>query len=234
MNLIGFSTGALAYSDFNKALNLVKYSPVNAIELSALRRYELEPLTKSVSDLDLSSFNYISVHAPGKYDKDDEVNVVKLLDIFANNAWPIVLHPDAIYNYKLWDHFGSLLLIENMDKRKSIGRTCLELDEIFNYLPNARFCFDIAHARQIDKSMTIAKQILNKYSNLITQVHISDVDENCRHNEISNSAIDDFKLVTDFIPSTSAIIIETIMESVDVEAELNSAKLSFPNRFWHN
>lgn len=231
MNLIGFSTGALAYSDFNKAIGLVKGSPVNAIELSALRRYELEPLTNFFASLDLSPFHYVSIHAPGKYDEDDEINVVKLLDVFANNGYPIVLHPDAIYDFSLWNHFGKLLLIENMDLRKKNGRTCSELEKIFNYLPDAKMCFDIAHARQIDRSMFVAKSILNQYSHIIKQVHISDVDENCRHNAISNSAIDDYRSVTDLIPNSSAIIIETIMEAVDILEELNSAKLSFPNRF---
>jgi hypothetical protein len=226
VKLLGFSTGALAYSDFRKAIDMLKNTSVNAIELSALRRHELEPLVSAIPELNLTQFKYISVHAPGKYTADDEHNVVSLLDSFAKHDWPIVLHPDAIHDYKLWSHFGSLLLIENMDIRKAFGRYCYELDKIFELLPNARFCFDIAHIRQVDSSMEEAKVILNKYGSIISQVHISDVDNNCRHNSITKSAIMDYNKVSSLIPSDAAIIIETIMDSVDIFSELKSAELS--------
>lgn len=227
MKYIGFSTGALAYSDFRKAIDTLSNTYVNAIELSALRRHELDPLVAAINDLDLTQFKYISVHAPSRYDADDERNVVTLLETFANKNWPIVLHPDAIYDYKLWERFGDLLLIENMDIRKSIGRNSSELDKVFELLPNARLCFDIAHARQIDSSMNEAKLILSRYSSITTQVHISDVDSNCRHNSMSESSILDYKKVSNLIPTDAAIIIETIMESVDIFSELKSAERSF-------
>lgn len=227
MKYIGFSTGALAYSDFKKAIDTLSNTSVNAIELSALRRHELDPLAAAINDLDLTQFQYISVHAPSRYAADDERNVVSLLEAFANKNWPIVLHPDAIHDYKLWERFGNLLLIENMDIRKSIGRNSDELDKIFELLPNARLCFDIAHARQIDSTMNEAKLILNRYSSITTQVHISDVDGNCRHNSITESSIIDYKKVSKLVPADAAIIIETIMESVDIFSELKSAELSF-------
>lgn len=226
MRLIGFSTGALAYSDFQKALSMLSDKAVNAIELSALRRHELEPLANAIATIDLKQFQYISVHAPSRYASDDEENVVSLLEQFAKNDWPIVLHPDAIHDYNLWKPFGRLLLIENMDLRKSVGKDCKELETVFEHLPDARLCFDIAHARQIDKTMGLAREILDRYSLLIDQVHISDVDKNCRHNSISESAIKDFRMVSGLIPTNAAIIIETIMESVDITAELRSAELS--------
>lgn len=226
MRLIGFSTGALAYSDFKKAIDTLHNTSVNAIELSALRRHELDPLTTAIANLDLKQFKYVSVHAPSRYAADDEKNVVSLLEAFAENNWPIVLHPDAIHDYKLWNHFGSLLLIENMDVRKSIGRTSDELDKIFEMLPNARLCFDIAHARQVDSSMHEAELILKRYSSITKQIHISEVDNNCRHNSISESSIIDYKKVSKLIPAGAAIIIETIMESVDILNELKSAELS--------
>lgn len=226
MKLIGFSTGALAFSDFERAISMLSDTAVNAIELSALRRHELEPLASAISHLDLRRFNYISVHAPSRYAPDDEMNVVCVLEEFAKNNWPIVLHPDAIHDYNLWRSFGSLLLIENMDLRKSIGKNCAELESILAHLPEARLCFDIAHARHIDNSMSVARAILEQFNNIITQLHISDVDANCRHNSISESAIQDFRKVSKLIPSDAAVIIETIMESVDINTELESAKLS--------
>ena len=57
----------------------------------------------------------------------------------------------------MWRQLGDRVLVENMDKRKPVGRTVEELDLIFEQLPAAGMCFDIAHARQVDSSMTEAR-----------------------------------------------------------------------------
>ena len=46
-----------------------------------------------------------------------------LLKPLLPHRWPIIVHPDAIANFRLWEDFGEWLCIENMDKRKPIGRT---------------------------------------------------------------------------------------------------------------
>ena len=62
-----------------------------------------------------------------------------------------------------------------MDKRKPVGRTVEELKRIFDKLPDAQMCFDIAHARQVDTSMTIAYSIAQAFRGMIKQIHISTV-----------------------------------------------------------
>ena len=49
MRPIGFSTGALAYADFRRGLEMVKHGGLRTIELSALRQNELIPLLKRSS-----------------------------------------------------------------------------------------------------------------------------------------------------------------------------------------
>jgi hypothetical protein len=68
MNRIGFSTGALALSDFRLALRMLQNTPCDAIELSALRQAELEPLFEAADSLDLHQFASVSFHAPSKID----------------------------------------------------------------------------------------------------------------------------------------------------------------------
>src|SRR5574341_2052767 len=119
MRRIGFSTGALAFGDFQKAIELLHNSKTNAIELSALRRDELDPLVSLVHELDLSRYAYISVHAPSSFAIDDEEHVIKLLETFARRNWPIIVHPDAIKTFERWRVFGKLLLIENMDRKST-------------------------------------------------------------------------------------------------------------------
>lgn len=40
-----------------------------------------------------------------------------------------------------------------MDKRKRIGCTAMQLRRFFDELPEATFCFDMGHARQVDPTM---------------------------------------------------------------------------------
>jgi len=67
MQPLGYSTGALALSDFRRALEMLKDQPVAAIELSAIRKHELIPLLRSLDGLDLSRFEYVSIHAPSEF-----------------------------------------------------------------------------------------------------------------------------------------------------------------------
>jgi hypothetical protein len=56
MRHIGFSTGALALSDFGTALKILSTLPLDTVELSALREKELFPLLDSFDGLELARF----------------------------------------------------------------------------------------------------------------------------------------------------------------------------------
>ncbi len=87
----------------------------------------------------------------------------------------ILVHPDTLFNPGRWRELGDHLLIENMDKRKPIGRTVDELAGFFEDLPQAGFCFDIGHARQVDPSMTEAALLLHAFGSRLAEVHMSEV-----------------------------------------------------------
>jgi endonuclease IV len=141
-------------------------------------------------------------------------------------GWPIVLHPDAMHRIDLWREFGDLLYVENMDKRKPIGRTVQELAGIFNALPDALFCFDIAHARQVDSSMTEAFVILKHFGSRLRQVHISEVNTSSKHDRISRGAFRAFREVAHLIPQTIPIILETPVVESEIGEELTRAEAS--------
>jgi hypothetical protein len=63
---IGFSTGSIAMADVRRGLEVARHPRAKAVELSALREEELEPLLESLDRLegDLRQFEYISLHAP--------------------------------------------------------------------------------------------------------------------------------------------------------------------------
>jgi hypothetical protein len=210
MRPIGFSTGALAYADFRRGLTMTQSSPeCSAIELSALRQPELLPLLESLDTLDLSRFSYISIHAPSQFDAEWEAQAAKHLQAILGRGWPIVVHPDVLTDMALWRGFGSLLCIENMDKRKPIGSTAVELARVFEQLPHASLCFDIGHARQVDPTMTEAYLILRDFGSKLRQVHVSEVNTSSKHDVLSYTTILAFQQVAHLIPEDVPLILET-------------------------
>jgi len=223
MRQIGFSTGALARSDFLRALKMMSGKTVNAVELSALRKHELPNLVALAGKLDLSQYEYVSVHAPSSFSDAEEKEIVNQLKRLTTYEWPIVLHPDTIHNFDLWEDFGGLLFIENMDKRKARGHTIDDLKEVFDKLPRAFLCFDIAHAHQVDSSMTEAYKILRSFGSRVRQLHMSELNTDSKHCTISFGSILAFKKVAHLIPESAPAIIESMVEEGDIEREVQVA-----------
>jgi hypothetical protein len=211
-NRIGFSTGALERGDFLSAIKWLHKHKVRSVELSALRVDELEPLVNALDALPTGQFEYVSFHAPSSFPKAAESWVVGLLGKVAKCGWNIIVHPDVIRTPRLWKPFNSHLLIENMDRRKAVGRTVAELDEIFKVLPGARLCLDLAHARQLDTTLTLLKHLINRYSNRIAQLHISELDSRCQHQPMSCSAVSDYKKFAGSFKATLPVIIESMLD----------------------
>jgi hypothetical protein len=223
MRLIGFSTGALTRGDFRAALQILKETHVRAVELSALRQDELIPLVRDLDALDLREFQYKAFHAPSAMDQDFEPIAIDALHEVAVREWPIVVHPDAMYDPSRWEHFGDLLCIENMDKRKSIGQTVEHLSEVFRALPRASFCFDIGHARQVDPTMSEAAAILQFCRGRLRQVHVSEVNSQSKHDPISFESILAFRKIAHLIPENVPAIVESRVEKEEVEEEIRNA-----------
>ena len=228
MRPIGFSTGALAYADFRRGLGMVSNKGLDSIELSALRQNELAPLLDALPTLDLSGFEYVSIHAPSQYAPAWEEELCARLHAEAWRRWPVVVHPDAINNFALWRQLGALVCIENMDKRKPIGRTANELAHIFGQLPEAALCFDIGHARQIDLTMTEAYLILREFGSRLTQVHVSEVNTRSKHDPLSYSSIVAFQEVSRLIPAHVPLILETPVSEEEMESEIAKVREALP------
>ncbi len=228
MRQIGFSTGALAYADFRLGLRILRNKVTTAVELSALRERELAPLVGALDSLDLSHFTYISVHAPSKYERAREREITGLLKSVAKRGWPIVLHPDAIYDFSAWETFGSLLLIENMDKRYPTGRTASELSQAFSKLPRAGLCFDAGHCRQVDPTMNESYLILKEFGRRLRQLHVSEVNSRSTHDPLSGASIGAFEKIAYLIPEDVPVIVESPVQENEVESEIEQARLALP------
>jgi hypothetical protein len=223
MRFFGYSTGAIALGDFSRALNLLGAYDFQAIELSALRIAEVEPLLCALRNLNLDRYKYISFHAPSSFRDEEEEHLVGLLSKLPE-AWPIVLHPDAIYRASRWTSLAPRLAIENMDRRKNTGRSVSELEHVFELLPQAKMCFDLGHARQVDPSMICAYQLLKAYAERIVQLHVSEVDTLNRHVVISRAAEIAFSQIRQFVPKSAAIILEGRVLEKDIGREAEKVR----------
>lgn len=228
MRPIGFSTGALAHGDFRHGLELTKAAGCQAVELSALRQAELVPLLKNLDSLDLGGIRYVSLHAPSQFEATWEAAVWELLREQSNRQWPIVVHPDTLYDFSLWRELGPILCVENMDKRKPIGRTVQELTRIFDQLPDASFCFDIGHARQCDPTMAEACLLLREFGSRLRHVHVSEVNTRSKHDSLSYASILAFREVAHLIPEETPLILETPVEARDMDREIDKVREALP------
>jgi hypothetical protein len=233
MRHIGFSTGALARGDFRAALAMLAGKNADAVELSALRQDELAPLVNELERLDLGQFKYISFHAPSSMEAGFEATALQLLEQVTRRGWAIIVHPNAMHQPQEWARLGSSLCIENMDKRKPIGQTAGDPAEIFKGLPEATFCFDIGHARQVDPTMSEASSLLKVHSHRLRQLHVSEVNTQSRHDALSLESVLAFQKVAHLIPADVPVILESRVEEAEIDQEIENAlkALSANNQF---
>ena len=238
LDKIGFSTGAIAKGDFMSAIHLLPKS-VRTIELSALREEELEPLLSYFHlnrDALNKRFDHISVHAPSRITwklSDSDAYEKEITSKLLAFECPIIAHPDVIRNNRIWNRMGPVLWLENMDTRKAVGQTYYQMRELFRYLPDANFCLDLGHARQVDGTMGEAAAMLSRELRpRLRQIHISEVNHKSEHLNMDNMAVvQDFLHVTPLIPDSVPVIIESPCSTLtDINTELNAMHLLFPSR----
>jgi hypothetical protein len=223
MNRIGYSTGALAGSDVHAALGLLAYRGTGAVELSALRTHELQPLLQAVPALELGAYRHVSVHAPSAFTAREEPAIAQALLPVVERGWLVIVHPDTLHDHGVWRAFGDRLCIENMDERKPVGRTVRELRPVFARLPEASFCFDVAHAAQCDPSMAQAGHLLRAFGERLAEVHVSELDAHSRHVRLSHQGIRACRRVAHLIPPDVPAIIEAPVQPHEIYAELESS-----------
>jgi sugar phosphate isomerase/epimerase len=223
---VGFSTGAFAPGNLDHAVEVLSRLKASAVELSALRLHELPALLEFLPRTDLTRFSYVAIHAPGSFKDTDEEEVIKHLHAIPESVGTIVVHPDSLYRVDAWRAFGSRLCIENMDKRKPTGRHARELARIFSRLPDASFCFDIGHARQVDPTMTTAAMLLRDHAARLRQIHASEVDAKSRHCALSLTSQLAFRKVLRWIPPDVPLILESVVSENQLAKEMQFASTS--------
>ncbi|CAH2396140.1 hypothetical protein [Mesorhizobium escarrei] len=232
MPTIGFSTGAIARDDFATALDLLAPTRASAVELSALRTAELPALLAALPGLLpglKKRYRYVSFHAPTNF--DDERPMVQQLKTVADMGLNVVVHPDTIGDIPIWRALGSRLCLENMDSRKPAGRTAEELQPFFDMLPDAKLCLDIAHARQVDSSMTEAVRILRRFGGRLAQFHVSEINSKGTHFAMSFAAKRAYEPFAMVLSRTPVIIESMVTRDAIVREIAETEKLLASHRY---
>jgi hypothetical protein len=115
-----------------------------------------------------------------------------------------------------------------MDKRKPIGRTVRELAGVFADLPDASFCFDIGHAKQVDSTMTESYFLLQEFGSRLRQVHVSEVNTRSKHDPLSLTSVLAFQEVAAMIPEGTPLILETPVGEDQMDREMARAHEALP------
>lgn len=172
---LGISTGVFAElrSSWPRLVAEACAVSTYAVELSALSGSELPGLISYLASKPRLPFGYVSVHAPVKGLAPDESSTAQTLGRLPLFVRSIVTHPDALTDVRPYRSLGTRLVLENMDDRKHTGRTARELATTFDELPEAGFCFDVAHAHAVDPSMSVAQELLDAFRSRLRHVHVS-------------------------------------------------------------
>ncbi len=180
---LGTSTGALAQQrgDWQALVAEAQRTSTFAVELAALTEGELPDLVRFLAAAPALPFRFIGLHAPSKGRRLPEPELVAMLLDVVGGVDAVVVHPDAIDDPARYAPLGAALVLENMDARKRDGRTAAELEPYFAALPQAGFCFDVAHAASIDEELGEARRLLDRHGARLRHVHVSSLDADCHH-----------------------------------------------------
>lgn len=211
MRIIGFSSGTLDPHDPEGAIGGSLELGLTAIELSALRLHELEAVADALSDPRLERFAWVSIHAPSDIPRDRESEVARRLIELSGQRFPVVVHPDVISTPQAWAALGSRLLLENMDRRKQVGRFADEFEEWFDVFPEAGLCLDVAHVRQVDPTLTEGMKFVRMFGDRLREIHVSEVTSTSRHRRISLHASAYLKGFLRGIRSDIPLILESVL-----------------------
>lgn len=228
MSLIGWSTGSLlpvgSKTDYVKAVEEIKKTPFTAIEFSVLREHELDPFFEQLPDLDVSGFDYVSFHVC-KLVKLSELTLVRRIEPVLERGWNVINHPDLMTDRGLWQSLGSQICIENMDGSKPFGNNLDDMKKIFDEIPEASMCFDIAHAKRMDPTMLLGREMCNTFGDRIKEIHMSEVDKKFLHRPMDIISLRRFQLIADVLPPVPIILECDFVGSIEDEVQFLSENL---------
>jgi hypothetical protein len=151
-----------------------------ALELSALAVPDLDSAVAYLRR-SLPAVRHLSLHAPLVLPDGGERELAARVGEIASRLRVVVLHPPILGEPDRLASLGKLVALENMDAQKPIGSNVAELEPYFAALPDARFCFDVAHIKTVDPTLELGHALLDAFADRLCELHVSGIDAECRH-----------------------------------------------------
>ncbi len=165
-------------------LDYLKVGATNAIELHCNDKNTINFLIDN-RDLSFSDFTRVSFHMSALDQKEDEnfsrdiSKLTRLKEKF--DIKNFVFHTDEIFSLEIFGKYRDLpISIENMDNRKSFGKTVEDLKLILNKYPFG-LTLDLQHCFVNDPSMKLAADFQETFKERIVEYHISGFDAQHNH-----------------------------------------------------
>jgi len=181
--ILGFSTGCFyKWSDkLSDQIRIIeKYTDANAIEICLFTDFDKKEFSdKLISSL--KKFEYISIHSPNLkgLNQDKIEKILEKISWLKNktHAQHIVVHPNEVNDFEIFEKYKLDPLYENMDLAKDSFRTAKDFEKI----NDKNFIFDVCHAYENDKSFELAKNLLDFFGQKIKEIHLSGNNKKQRH-----------------------------------------------------
>lgn len=219
----GFPSGKLDKLKLWQAIERNLAISSKAIEVTALRYCEFDSILDDVSMTYIPDDTEVSFHAPASFSWWQEMYIAYRLRNKPYDRLPVVLHPDTLRDPANWEPFHNRLRIENMDLRKSTGITVEDLRPFFERLPDAEWCFDVGHARQVDPTMDLAKHLLDAFGDRLGEIHMSVVLPCGKHSAMTEEATEDYRKLFAGMHIRVPVILETLLDDESMKRDVQLA-----------
>jgi hypothetical protein len=184
--LLGFSTGVMykKYPSSSKEIvDLCLGLGCNAIELNVASVKETELLEENIEKIQasLAKFDYVSLHSPGiKVIFRNDETTKEILNVFqlAYNTFQcqcLVVHPDKVEDWKVFDNYHFNIAVENMSDDVPFA-TPENLNPIFEKNPNYKMVLDVNHAYKTYNSPKLTTELSAAFRDRISEIHLSGYD----------------------------------------------------------
>lgn len=201
---IGFPSGCLAHCSPHATIAFSQAAGFPALELHPQNIHD------PILALSRHRFTYWSCHLPDKPEVSDR-DLTRMICQDSTHTDNFIIHANKIKLPSEWEPYQDKVLVENMDNNRTFGRYPEEMEEIFDSLPNAGFCFDLGHAFQVDPTLSLAKEMVAAFGDRLKELHISYVDQEGHHHSIPGELFEPFAEITQNIPQDIPTIIEPSM-----------------------
>ena len=186
---LGYSLGAGKNSryTFKERLKMLSFVEKYAIELGYVAANRLEEALDVEDIREIKKFGYRSIHAPAilneyenpewiRYPSNKAEKIIEKLIEIANaiNAQTILFHPDLVDDFSwLNNKIGKRIAFENMDVKKSFGKSVEDMVNVFSKAPEAKWVCDVNHLYTIDPTMKLAEDFHRAFGDRISHYHLS-------------------------------------------------------------